>query len=278
MNSYLKYKCVGSVVLIPCEIIDPNPYIIKTKIESSFIDELAISIKNIGIIQPLLVRKIDCRYQIVSGEKRLRAAVQADMSVVPCIIINISDLQVAVFTLSDIINRKNINYFEIAQLIHSIIKNFNISVELLSQLIGVKVDYIYDKLKLLSLSDNIKHLINVNFLSEEYAKALLKIKNECSQINALEYFISNKISVEQIENYINLLLSPAMLTAKTKIIKLKDIKIFINTFNHAVDTMQKAGIDAVAEQHDFNDCIEYVVRIPKKTTSPVNFTEYIGSA
>ncbi len=273
-----KYKCVGSVVLIPCEIIDPNPYSYRTDIDSSDIDGLAVSVKNIGIIQPLLVRRINNRYQIISGERRLRAAIKAELSSVPCIVMNISDILLSVYSLTDNIQRKNFHFFDESHLIDYIIGNFNVNSEQLSLLTGKSVDYLSDKIKIDYLCDDIKKLIFDNYFSEEYAKALIKIKDFCVQIKTLEYFINNKTSVDEIESYITTLLSPAMMSAKSKIIKLKDINIFINTINHAVDTMQKAGINANFEQNDSDEYTEYVIRIPKITTSPVSISEYIGTA
>ncbi len=278
MYDSLNYKCVGSVVLIPCEIIDPNPYSYRTDIDSSNIDGLAVSVKNIGIIQPLLVRRINKRYQIISGERRLRAAIKAELSSVPCIVMNISDIILGVYSLTDNIQRKNLHFFDESHFIDYIIRNLNVNSEQLSLLTGKSVDYLSSKIKINSLCDDIKKLIIDNHFSEEYAGALVKIKDYCVQIKALEYFINNKISVDEIESYITTLLSPAMLSAKSKIIKLKDINIFINTINHAVDTMQKAGIDAIIELNDSEEYTEYVIRIPKITTSPVSISEYIGTA
>lgn len=278
MNGSDKYKCVGSVILIPCEKIDSNPYYSEKAYNSPMFDELVASIKSNGIIQPLMVKKQYNRYQLISGERRLRAAVASGMIYVPCIVMNISDLQIAEFSLIENLQRKDLHFFDEAKAIFDIMDKYNVSFEQLSFTVGKSVRYLKEKVSLLKLSDNVRDYIRKSDLSEYHAMSLLRINDTDKQMQAVKHFIDNDTDKNETESYINALLSPDKLIIKAKIIKLGDIKIFINTLNHSVDTMQKAGIEAVSYQHESNDYFEYVIRIPKLTTSPVRQSEYIGSA
>lgn len=278
MNGSDKYKCVGSVILIPCEKIDSDPKYSEKSFSSSMFDELVASVKSNGIIQPLLVKKQYDRYQIISGERRLRAAVASGMIYVPCIVMNISDLQIAEFSLIENLQREDLHFFDEAIAIFNIIDKYNVSFEQLSFSVGKSVRYLKEKVSLLELNKNVRDCIKEGSLSEYHAMSLLRINDTDKQMQAVKHFIDNNTDKNETESYINALLSPDKLILKAKIIKLCDIKIFINTLNHSVDTMQKAGIEAVSYQHESNDYFEYVVKIPKTTTSPVRQSEYIGSA
>lgn len=273
-----KYKCGGSIVLLPCEIIDPNPNQPRKSFNCSELESLAASIRNNGIIQPLVVRRNYERYQLISGERRLRAAVMVGLITVPCIIMSVSDSESAVFAIIENLQRDNLSFFEEADAINNLITTFSMTQDEVAKKLGKSQSTLSNKLRLLKLNPEIRCIITSYSLSERHARSLLRITDEELQIKVLNKVINKKMNVNETESYIDSLLSPADIKPQPKLYKLKDIKIFINTLNHAVDTMQKAGIQAISDQHETNDYLEYVVRIPKKTTSPVNFSDYIGTA
>ncbi|MBQ8210045.1 MAG: ParB/RepB/Spo0J family partition protein [Clostridia bacterium] len=274
MNSSVKYKCVGSVVLLPCEIIKPNPVCLRKNFNLSELEGLVDSIKKYGIIQPLIVRKNNDGYELISGERRLRAAVMAGLISVPCIVMSVSDEQCAAFAVTENLQRADLDFLEEADFYNYVIKKFGFTINQLSEITEKSVIYIKDKLRFINLSKKVRLIISSYSLTEKQIKPLLCISDEKTQIEILNYIIDNSLDVNETENYIDSLLS----SAKPKFIKLKDIKILVNTLNHAVDTMHRAGVKAVAEQLETENYFEYVVRIPKTTISPVILNECVGSA
>ena len=130
----------------------------------------------------------------------------------------------------------------------------------------------------MKLPEDIRAVILENSLTERHARALLKLTNDVDRFKALLYIIENNLNVNDSDKYIESLLNPVHSKSKPKFKKLKDIKIFINTINHAVDTMRKAGISVDSEKHETSECLEYVIRIEKMTSSPVSFAHYSGNA
>ncbi len=276
--STAKYKCGGSIILLPCDIIDPNPNQPRKSFNCSELESLAISIQNNGIIQPLVVRRNYERYQLISGERRLRAAVMVGLITVPCIVMSVSDSESAVFAIIENLQRDNLSFFEEADAINNLITTFGLTQEQIARQLGKSQSTLSNKLRLLKLNPEVRTIISAHSLSERHARALLRLEDDDLQIKVLNKVINSNMNVIETDNYIDSLLKPSVIKSQPKLIKLKDIKIFVNTINHAVDTMQKAGIDAISDQHETDDYYEYVVRIPKKTTSPVDFSKYIGSA
>ena len=272
-----KYKCGGSIILLPCSIIKPNPCQPRKSLNKDELDSLAYSIKNNGIIQPLVVRKKDERlYELISGERRLKAALSVGLSTVPCIIMNVSECDSAVYSLIENLQRQNLTFFEEAQAYNILITVYGLSQDEISKRLGKSQSAVSNKLRLLKLPDEIRTVIEDNGLTERHARALLRIEDDELLIKALNHIISRNLNVNETDSYIDSLVSPVTtVRSKPKFKKLKDINIFINTINHAVDTMRKAGINALSSEHETPDYYEYVVRIPKMTTSPVSSCEAV---
>ena len=261
MIDSLNYRKVGSIVLIPCEQIFPNSVFSRKDINISESDSLVESVKKFGIIFPLIIRKNNNRYEIVSGERRLRAAIIAGLVSVPCIIMSADDKQCAEFILTENLQRTDLNYYEKIELYEYLLSDIKYNSE-------SNYNNFND---FTGLDEEIRLKILLNRIDDKYIKYIFKYKNKEIQLNIINYIIKYTPDVNEIEDYIDTFIS----SAKHKFIKLKDFKILTNTLNHAVDTMQKSGIKVAVEQFDSDDCYEYIVRIPKKTISPV-FTENVG--
>lgn len=272
-----KFQNAGSIVLLPCSIIKANPNQPRKSFDKTDIDLLSYSIRNNGIIQPLIVRYSDKKeYELICGERRLIAAKKMGLSTVPCIIMKVNECESLLYSLTENIQRKNLNFFEEADAYKCLIDVFDLSQEEISRRTGKSQSSISNKIRLLKLSPEIREIIVENSLTERHGRALLRIEDEQLQFTALSYIVKRHLNVNETENYIDLILSPVE-TARSqpKFKKLKDIKIFINTINHAVDTMRKAGINAVSSENETPDYYEYVVRIPKMTSSPVSSCEAV---
>lgn len=274
-----KLKTGGSIILVPVNYIIPNPNQPRKIFNKTELDGLASSIKHNGIIQPLVIRRnTDETYELISGERRLRAAISVGLETVPCIVMSACDEQSALYSIIENIQRDNLNFFEEAEAISKLSTVYNLSQQEIANKLGKSQSSLSNKCRLLKLSSELRSIIIENSLSERHARALLKLNGDVERLKAVLYIIEKKLNVSETDKYIENLINPITSKTEPKIKKLRDIKIFINTINHAVDTMRKAGIKAVSAEHETEDYYEYVVRIPKMTTSPVNIADYSGNA
>lgn len=274
-----KLKSGGSIILVPVNSIIPNPNQPRKIFNQNELEGLASSIKHNGIIQPLVIRRLpDDSYELISGERRLRAAVSVGLETVPCIIMSACDEQSALYSIIENIQRDNLNFFEEAEAINKLSVIYNMSQQEIAKKLGKSQSSLSNKCRLLGLSSEIRSMIIENSLSERHARALLRINGDIERLKAVLYIIDKKLNVSETDKYIDSLLTPTFPKTEPKMRKLRDIKIFLNTINHAVDTMRKAGIKAVSTEHETNEYYEYVVRIPKMTSSPVNIADYSGNA
>ena len=249
------------VVQIEANRAQPRTVFLEDKILS-----LSESIKENGILQPLTVRKIlASRYELIAGERRLRAAIKAGLKMVPCIVLSCDDEQSAVFALLENLQRADLGPFEEAEGIYKLITNFNLTQEMAAKKLGKKQSTIANKLRLLKLSLEEREKITEAGLTERHARSLLRLQDPLQRDIALNKIIINGLNVQKtellIESMLNKTLKKAGKSQRTVIIK--DLRIFMNTINKAIDTMKLSGIDAKRSQRETDDYIEYVVVIPK---------------
>lgn len=274
-----KYEKSGSIILIPCNEIDNSEFAYRDEKNDNDLLSLAASIKINGIISPLNVRKVDDKFQLICGHRRLSAARLIGLKKVPCIIMAADDLSCALYTLSQNEHFRDRKCTEKALLLQKILKKFTITQKELAFRLGKSQSYISNLIRLLDLGEEICTIISDNNLSERHARALLKLPDYSTRKLTLDYILRRNLTVEQTEKYIDALLMPKLVAKRPpQFKKLKDIRIFVNTINHAVDTMRSIGIDAVSHGYETDDYIEYVVRIPKTVNSPVSFATYSDNA
>lgn len=258
-------KCCGQILLIDVDRIDANPHQPRKIFDEEELKGLADSIRHNGIIQPISVRrKSDGRFELISGERRLRAAKSIGLYAVPCIIIDATDEKSAVYALIENLQRQNLNFFEEARAIASLHYDHAMSQEELSRRIGRAQSTLSNKMRLLRLPEDVKNAIILNGLTERHARALLRLPNEAYLRQALSAILKKKLNVTETDRFITKLLEGGQGVKKPRKKLFKDVRIFVNTLDHAVDTMRKAGIDADSEKSETPEYIEYIVRIPKK--------------
>lgn len=267
MKLLTKYN--KKVIEIPARKIRPN----KTQLRQDFYEEdlrsLSQSISNNGLLQPLTVRKLkNDEYELIAGERRLRASVMAGFTKIPCIVMKCSDKDSAIFALIENLQRKDLGMFEEARGINRLIRKYGITQEQAAIQLGKKQSTVANKLRLLRLSYDEQDWIVQAGLTERHARALLKIQNEDSRKEVLSHIIAENLNVKETEKYISSLLDNKKvqpLHNNDKKIVVKDVRIFVNTISRAVDTMRMSGIDAVSNKEETEDYIEYTVKIPKET-------------
>lgn len=268
MSLFVKEKDEQRLVEIPIRQIRPNSSQPRKSFDDEELYSLAESIISNGILQPLAVRRVTQReYELIAGERRLRAAVIAGLVKVPCIITSCSDEQSALFALIENLQRVDLGMFEEARGIARLIKNFNLTQEQAAAQLGKRQSTVANKLRLLKLSiEEQEWIIHAN-LSERHARALLKIQDPAVRKEILSKVITEEMTIKETEAYIEKFTADEV-TVEKKIQKhkiiIRDLRIFVNTIEKAVSTMRVAGINAESEKRESDEYIEYTVRIPKE--------------
>jgi ParB family chromosome partitioning protein len=256
-------KVINKVINIPVEIIAPNPYQPRREFGTD-IAELAESIKANGILQPLTVRAVDNKYQLVAGERRLRAAKMAGFEEVPCIVVNITDRNSAVMALVENIQRRDLGFFDEAEAIYRLIDIYGLTQEDAAIRLGKSQPTVANKLRLLKLTAEERAKIIHYGLTERHARALLKLSAGDDRAEAIENIRLKKLNVEQTERMIDGMLIARKETDRVRKASgmFRDVRLFINTITHAVDVMRAAGINAEASQNKTESYTEYIIKIP----------------
>ncbi len=269
-HSFDKAKTENKILSIPQVDILPNPNQPRRRFDYDELEGLAQSIRANGILQPLLVRQLENgRYELIAGERRLRAARLIGLTKVPCIINDISESDSAVFAVIENLQRQNLDYFEEAEALALLISDYRMSQEELCKKLGKAQSTLSNKLRLLKLNEEMRYKISRAGLSERHARALLSLTDEVQRARALSIIIDRHLTVSESESLIEQMLRKNE-APKRQILKgFKDIRIFINTLNNAVDAIRRAGIDADSVKTETDEYVEYIVRIPKLEDRPI---------
>lgn len=265
----VSFREEGQIIYLPGEMILPNPYQPRRNFKAEQLQSLAQSIKENGILQPLTVRKIknSSYYELVAGERRLRASIIAGLSKVPCLVVNIDYQDSAVFSLLENLQRENLDFFEEAESLSRLISNFGMTQDSVGKRLGKSQSALSNKLRLLKLPQEIRIFIQQENLSERHARALLRLNNTETMWKVLKAVKERSLNVSQtekeVEKYIEVKEKPCGYTKGI----FKDVRLFVNTINNALDTMRRAGIDADSKKTETDEFIEFVVRIPKAVNS-----------
>lgn len=259
------------VLQINIHEVRPNPYQPRKTFAEEGIAELAASIKQVGIIQPLIVRKLGSVYELVAGERRLRAAKAAGLSTVPVVVKQYTDQEVAQATLIENLQREDLNVLEEALAYDQLLNDFNLTQEELAKRLGMSQSTVANKRRLLKLADGVKDMLSKGALSERHARALLKLDSHQVQTTLAALAVSEDMTVKQTEEAVERFLAgeseqEAVATAAVKPIRrffVRDVRIFVNSVRQAIDLMKKNGVAAQVEERDGETHYEFVVRIPK---------------
>lgn len=259
---FSKEKIVNKVVLLPVERISPNPAQPRRDFAEDELRELCESIRENGVLQPITVRRKDgSSYELIAGERRLRASKIAGRTEIPAIILDSTEKQSAVFAILENVQRQDLNMFEEAKALQVLIQEWGVTQEEAARKLGKAQSTVANKLRLLALSEQEQNFLLQNGLTERYARALLSVQPE-ERMDVLRAVVEKKMNVSQMEQYIQHRPEKPKEKEKRKVIIVKDVRIFLNTINKAIDTMKSAGIPAEAEKYEEAGCIEYRVRIP----------------
>lgn len=257
----------NTVIQIPTSEILPCPYQPRKLLNKQALQDLSDNIKENGILQPLTATRLpDGKYQLIAGHRRLLAAGKAGLETVPVILLDKTEEEVAVLAVIENLQREDLNFFEQAMAIQSLMTNLNLTQSAVGQKLSLSQPAVANKLKLLQFSKEQQMKILAFNLTERHARAISRLPRE-KQDKALDYIIRNNLNVSQTDRYVNSILSPKQKHRQTTKINIKDIRIFTNTITKAVKLMQSAGINAGYRQKEDENYIHYSVTVPKKHQS-----------
>ncbi len=252
------------VLHIRIEDIRPNPHQPRIVFQSDELRALSDSIRQNGILQPLTVRQCGDFYELIAGERRLRAAKIAGLRSVPCIVMEINDRNSAILALVENIQRQDLNYFEEAAALEKLITYYGMTQEDAAVQLGRAQSTVANKLRLLRLTEKERNYILENQLTERHARALLKLASPEERMDVLQKITKLGLNVEKTELFIEEKINHTreQENFRKRSVLFRDVRLFTNTIQKAVETMQAAGISAESQKMQFSDYIEYRIRIP----------------
>ena len=262
----LSVREIGKIFDLSIADIRTNPSQPRRFFSAEQLTSLAKSISQDGIIQPLSVRRVEGGFELISGERRLRAAKMAGMLTVPCILINADKQRSAVMALIENIQRAQLNFFEEALAIEKLVQNFSLTQEEVAVRLGYAQSTVANKLRLLRLTKEEQSIITEHGLSERHARALLRITDAEVRKGVLQKAVAGGWTVTQLEGCIKKLEQEELhrRSIRKSAAVLRDVKMFFNTVDKAVDVMRLAGVETDTQRIDHDDYIEYIIKIANK--------------
>ena len=242
--------------------IEANEHQPRTHFENEKINELAVSIQQNGLLQPIVVRPYHGKYQIVVGERRYRACLLAGIEEVPCLVQNYDEQQTATAAIVENIQRENLSAIEEALAYQQILDTQNITQEELAQKVGKKQSTIANKLRLLQLPMTVQEAVRRKDITERHARALLKLDTTAKQNNMLREIMDKGLNVEQTEEKIKKKIEPKKPKPKTKSIS-QNLKIAMNTLDQAAMMVQQAGVETTVDISETDEEVVYVIKMKK---------------
>ncbi len=267
-GDYRDYPRINTreVINLPIHIVMPNPNQPRKTFDHDSLRELADSVREYGILQPVTVRKkTDGTYELVAGERRLRAAALAGLLKIPAIVTDMEDTQSAMVGLIENIQRQNLNFIEEAFAYKEVIERFNLTQEKLASKLGKTQSFVANKLRLLKLPRSVIEIIRDNSLSERHARCLLRLDSEEKQISAATRMCDLSMGVRQSEEMVDRIIRKGIEPQPIKKMhrSISDVRVFFKTISKAVSLMNENGIEASAKKDETDNYYEYTIRIQK---------------
>ena len=268
MGLFTKEKIVNKVCLIPVEDIHPNPDQPRRLFREDELRALSESIEANGLLQPItLMKEEDGSYRIIAGERRYRACKMLGMNAVPSIICTVTDEDAAALALIENIQRSDLNCFEEANAIDNLIDKLDLTQEQAAKKLGKSQSAVANKLRLLKIPEKVQKFLIESGLTERHARALLRLPKD-QMLPAAQEIAEQELNVAQTEALVDALLSPEeekpIPYRGRKIMVVKDLRIFRNTVERALETLRESGIEAFAEPNEHEEYLEYIVRVSKE--------------
>ena len=261
------------VWMLDIQDIEPDPAQARTIFEADRLRELSDSIREFGVLSPLLVRKCGGGFRLIAGERRLRAAAMAGLSHVPCIISSASGERAAYISLVENLQRRDLDCFEEAEGLSRLIHTYGMTQEEVAAKIGKSQSAVANKLRLLRLDPDCIAAIRAAGLTERHARAMLRLPDRDAVLAAVEAAARGRMSVSETERFVEAMLSaPAApeepAPARERRLILRDARVLVNSIRSVVDTANASGIPARMERRETGDSIILSVILPKERRAP----------
>ena len=252
------YMETGRVVFLPVKAIRPNPSQPRKVFDRQALEELAESIRVHGILQPLSARRVGTAYELIAGERRLRAAELAGLTEIPCILMSMDDKESGMAALLENLQRQDLDFIEEAKGISWLMSQWHMSQEQVAKALGKSQSGIANKLRLLRHSNKVLDAIREGQLTERHARALLRLEHDGEKLKTIALIVQTGMSVARTERYIEELLS-ANPDRQSK----PSIGAFLKNVNTTLARIQQFGIPAVSERMETDSQIVLTITIPK---------------
>ena len=252
------YMETGRVVFLPARAIRPNPAQPRKIFREEALSELAESIRQHGILQPLSVRRVGTNYELIAGERRWRAAQQAGLTEIPCIVMTMDEKESGMAAMIENLQRQDLDFVEEANGIANLMEKWGMSQEQAARLLGKSQSAVANKLRLLKHSQPVLNALRTHGLTERHARALLKLPTEPEKMAAIAVIARMGLSVARTESYI-----ASLLEGKTRKTDRVDLGAFLNNLNQTLQKIQLSGIPAVSERRETDRQIVLTITIPK---------------
>jgi len=258
------------VTMVPTQAISPNPDQPRRYFDPQALAELAESIRIHGILQPLTVRrKGGGRYELIAGERRLRAAVLCGSQTVPCLVMDVDREDSCLLALVENLQRRDLDFWEEAKALERLIRSFGLSQEEAAAKVGKSQSAVANKLRLLKLPEEALELLRKNGATERHARALLKLPDSQAQLEGAALAVREGWTVAQTERYVDRVLSQRSEESRPRrSVLIRDVRFFLNSVDHGLSVMRSAGVDAQCRREEEGDAILLTIRIPKSRTAP----------
>ncbi|MGI5962350.1 MAG: ParB/RepB/Spo0J family partition protein [Lawsonibacter sp.] len=256
----------GRVLFLPVDAIYPNPDQPRQHFSQPELDELAASIQALGVLQPLTVRRRDGAWELVAGERRLRAAKQAGLAEVPCLSIQTDSQSSSLLALVENLQRRDLDFWEEASALRRLIDTYHLSQEEVARRLGKSQSAVANKLRLLKLPSAVLSTLRDGGATERHARALLRLDTPTLQSQAATQVVEQNLTVAQTELFVDSLLAarPAP-KGKRPTFVVKDVRLFLNTITRSLDLMRSAGVDAQCRREDTEEEILLTIHIPRRS-------------
>ena len=252
------YMETGRVIFLSTKSIRPNPAQPRRIFSQEALAELADSIRQHGVLQPLSVRRVQGGYELIAGERRLRAAQMAGLGEVPCLVMQMSEQESGLAAMVENLQRQDLDFVEEAQGIASLMRIQQLSQEQAARLLGKSQSSVANKLRLLRHGDRVLSALREAGLTERHARALLKLPGEAEKLEAIAFIHRQGLSVAATEKYIAGLLSAAPSRPRKA-----DVVSFLNTLTDSLAKIQRSGVKAISERRETDEQIVVTITIPK---------------
>lgn len=258
----------NKILYLPIDTVTPNPNQPRKHFSPEGLQELSASIAVHGILQPLSVRRTEAGYELISGERRLRAARLAGLTEIPCLLVSADEKESSLLALIENVQRRDLDFWEEALALRRLIDTYHISQEEAARRIGKSQSAVANKLRLLKLPQEALAILQAGGGTERHARALLRLETEEQQLESARRVVDLGLTVAQTEALVDSLLAGRSAPPRKKpTYIIKDVRLFLNTISRSLDLMRSAGVDAQCSRQDTEELITLTIQIPRAPRS-----------